>query len=694
MSGTEYLFHKNQEDLSAALVDKMKRLETFWRSSPILNRARRSYFCYYNQYFRGSDGTRTANVGEQGEMVGFSVNHLRNLLQHTMALVLQNRLSFDVQAEATDMEARNACLIGSELLDQGFYAQRIEHQIRSAVELGLIMGTSFLAAEWKPFVKLRGQDADGNPVYSGAPSIKSYTMFEVALEPFKDNFDEQLWVVLRDVKNRYEVSAVYPEFKDKIEDQPPLHELSSIDPMYTSNEDHLALYRAYHRESPSLPGGRYTVFLQDGTVLEDGPNPYVSPDFQTPNGGIPVFCFRPSMKYMSAYGHTIAYELMQSQEILNMLDSSIASNQNAFGVQNIIAVRGSGVKDTDLSGGLKLVEYDYQEGVPNGGAPAVMQLCATPQEIFQYRQSVIGDMEVLSGINSVIRGNPQASLLSGAALAVVATQANVFSSNFEAAYIGLVEDVALWYLYLLARFQTEEDMIALVGAGKMNEVRKFKGVNLLPIRKVKVTVGNPLAKTTAGRMELADKLVSTQMLKDPNDYLDVVRTGNINRPLDEATAQKSYIMAENEQMLRGEVPIVAALDNPQMHMTAHQILLWNPEVRNTPKLRAAVEQHLTDHLNQFEQMATGNPMMMALAMGLPIPMPVPAPDTGIGPNATAPAAPPNGAPTSAIPESDAKAMANQPSASSNLEPTMQNKAVEAMDNAKRSMLTAEGGTPQ
>ena len=696
----QYIFTQDAEALAAALLEKASKLNQFWKSNGLFAKARRAYLNYYNMYYRGTDGTRTVNVGEQGEFIAFSVNHLRNLVQHTMALLLQSRLAFDVQALSTDLNARNACIIGEELLEQSFSEQDVDQAIRRCVELGLVMGTSFMSVEWNAWDRLVGVDSSDRPIYTGTPTVNTFTMFDIVMEPFFDDWHKHQYICVREIKNRWEMSAIYPEKAKELEAQPVISDLQWYDPIYTKDEDHIFVFRAWHKESPALPGGRYTVFAADGTVLEDGPNPYVDPKHHTPGGGIPVFCFRPSIKIASSYGHSIIFELMPIQECLNTLDSAIMTNQNNFAVQNIAIPRQSGISQTDISGGSRILEYEVIEGVPGGGKPEALQLCATPAEVFNYRKMLANELETISGINSVLRGQPQASLLSGAALAVVATQANVFNSNLEASYISMVEGMARFYLYLLYRFQATSDMVSLLGPGKAAEVREFKGQDLEPIRKIRATIGNPLSKTTAGKIELAEKLLQSNQITAP-EYIDVIRTGNLDRPLDFETAQKTYMLSENESLLRGQQPTIAALDNHPDHMKTHQILLFNPDVRNDPVIRQNVENHLMQHADQFEAMATGNPTLLALAIGAPIPMPVPSPASGVGPGAQPapnpgmgqppmPPPPPAGAPHIGKPPM------SKPSKAGNAQPndltqagTMTDKALEAIHGAEQRMVNAD-----
>ena len=631
MSSDAYFFHQSAEELAQELLRRQKKTVTTYMHSGVLNRARRMYNAYYGRYFRGTDGSMLGKAGEQSELVTLSANHLRNIILHTMALLTTNKLSFDCQSEATDVDARNACLLGNSLVDQLFYDDRIEEQVLRTVELGLIMGTAFLSVMWDPTVKLIGKDEQGNPVYSGKPRVRSHSIFDVLQEPFIDNEKDHNWRCLREMVSRWELIAMFPDKEQEIKDLPRITDIQWYDPTYTQDDDHVFLYRAFHRETPALPGGRMTWFCENDVILLDNNSPYVHPTSQSPNGGMPIFSFRPATHYGTAYGHSIIMDMAPLQEALNILDSSILTNQDNFAVQNIIVCKESNISSTDLSGGNKLIEYNVVSDAPNAGKPEVLQLCATPAEVFNYRKELIQNLEILSGINAVLRGQPQASLISGTALALVATQANSFNSVLEANYTRFAEDVAHFLLFIISRFQTTEELVALVGKGKSNEIRRFKGEQLNPIRKVKVILGNPLARTTAGKVEIAEMLTKNQIIKTPAAVLEAIQTGNITQELDNTTAEISYIKFENEALLRGENPPVIGSDTHPQHILEHRTLTFNPDVRADANLIGTVLKHIQDHIDQQETMAIGNPMLLNLVMGAPMPLPTPAPDTRIGP---------------------------------------------------------------
>jgi hypothetical protein len=182
----------------------------------------------------------------------------------------------------------------------------------------------------------------------------------------------------------------------------------------------------------------------------------------------------------------------------------------------------------------------------------------------------------------------------------------------------------------MSKFQKSEDLVALIGKGRSNEIRSFKGDDLAPIRKVKVTMGNPLARTIAGKLELAEKLLASGLIKTPQQFLEVVQTGNLAQVIENETAEIGYIKWENEAFLRGELPQVIATDDHPLHIKEHRSMTFNPDVRKNPQYHGTLLQHLQEHLDQLDMMAAGNPTLLSICLGMPVQLPSPDPSTGVG----------------------------------------------------------------
>lgn len=626
----EYMWTQKTPELVSELLSRFRHNHTYLTGRGLWAKWTKAYNYYYGYHWvDGKNEPGIGRAGEQGEFSTISSNHVRNLVKHRLSLMLQNKISFDSQAINSDVKSRDATLIANAFMDQLFYEKRYEFEFRRLIEIGEYLGTSFGAVLWNPYRKLQDIDGDGIPVWSGEPKVQIFTPMDVLCEPFLTRWDDQQWVVTREIVNRWTLIPIFSKYKQELIDAPQIADLQNFDPFYNPDKDHMFLFRAYHRESPILPGGRYVVFTESADfALIDDINPYVDPDKPTPNGGLPIFCYRPEIVDGSAYGHSPIFDMIPVQEAMNLLDSTILSNQDTFGPQNVVVPRASSMGNTTLDGGLHIIEYDVVEGAPNGGMPMPLNLVQTPSEIFKQRQEYRTELELLSGVNSTLRGQPPPALSSGTAVALVATQANTFNSFTEANMISVFEDMCYFLIHVSRLFWTEEQIVQIVGKSSTYAVKTFKGVDFSPIQRVKVSLGNPLARTTALRIDMARELLSNKAITTAQEYMDIIMTGSITPVIEEETAELAYIRMENEMIMAGEKPLVTGVDNHVEHIRKHRVTLFHPDTRNNPTVLQAGLDHIKDHLDAFDKMSAGNPMLLQVIMGAPITLPQPLPETG------------------------------------------------------------------
>ena len=296
-----------------------------------------------------------------------------------------------------------------------------------------------------------------------------------------------------------------------------------------------------------------------------------------------------------------------------------------------------------MMGGLKIVEYQPQPGIDT--KPSALQLTATPPEIFNHINHLIQQMETISGVNSTIRGNPEASLKSGAALALVTSQSIQFLSSFQQAYTALKESVGTGVIEILKDYADQPRLMSLAGKHNAQYMTEFKGEDISTIERVTVEDSNPIARTTAGKLQIAQDLIANKLVDDPKQYLSVLETGSLE-PLTQGTeSQLMLIDDENERMAQGEALPVVFTDLHYLHIQEHATVLANLEARLNPKVVQAVQAHIQEHINLLKTLdpivagATNQPVLNAGGGG-----PGMAPNTS-GPMASGPsAAGPNGLP--------------------------------------------------
>jgi hypothetical protein len=240
--------------------------------------------------------------------------------------------------------------------------------------------------------------------------------------------------------------------------------------------------------------------------------------------------------------------------------------------------------------------------------------------------------ETLTGVNSVARGNPEASLKTGAALALVQSMALQFMSGLQQSYVALVEDVGTAIIKILQDYATAPRMIAIVGKTNRTELKEFVGDDISKITRVFVDVGNPMGKTIAGKMELAQQMMQYQIIKNPNQLMQVLNTGRLDALTEDLQDELDLIRRENEIITEGEVPPVTVIDDHKQHILEHRKVLQDPDLRKDVALVQRALSHIQDHITQLQ---TADPQLLGL-LG----------QQSLAPQQTP--APPNGSPADAM----------------------------------------------
>jgi hypothetical protein len=310
------------------------------------------------------------------------------------------------------------------------------------------------------------------------------------------------------------------------------------------------------------------------------------------------------------------FDILPIQEALNSLYSTIMTNNNAFGVQNLWVPPGSNISVTTLAGALNVIESEIE--------PKALQLTASSPETFKFIEMLVQTVETLSGINSVARGNPEASLKSGTALALVQSMALQFISGLQQSYVKMMEDVGTAVINILKDFAKTPKIVALVGKNNRTFLKEFTGEEISSISRVIIDVGNPLSRTIAGRVQMAEQLLQMHAIDDPHQYFQVLNTGRLDSMYEGEMIELMLIKSENERLMKGEHVIVSPLDSHKSHILEHKSVLADPDLRKDGNLIKNTFDHIQDHMNALRNT---DPALLQLISEQPLP-PVQPPGAG------------------------------------------------------------------
>lgn len=574
------------KEIGNELIAKKEQYFRYLESSGHLSLLRNSFYHYFKPSL--SKG-HLYKSGQQNEYTNISVNHYRNLIQHMLTLTTTQRPHFEPKATNTDHKSQVQAQLASGLLEYYQRVKKMDRYLKMATELCLVYGEGFVYTGWDPSA---GDSQTRNPTTGGLlkegdVEFEAFGPIDVIRDISKEETQPHSWMMLRKFENKYDLMANYTELAEKLSHLSGMvdrHERINIVESFEKNQvtDNVPIYYFFHEKTPALPEGRIVILADSDIILHDGPLPYRE---------LPVYRIAAAEKTGSIFGYSNSWDCMPLQEALDKLYSTVITNQSSFGVQNILLPKGSDINVSQLSGGLNVIEYDER-----GGKPEALQLTATPPEVFSMIELLKNDQQLISAINSVVRGEPESSLKSGSALALVQSTAIQFSQSLQQSYANLLEDIGTSVINLLRDYASVPRIALIAGKSNRSNMKEFKGDDLNLINRVIVDMGNPLMRTTAGRVNIAEQLIQLNMIKSPEQYLEVLTTGRLEPIYEGELAELNLIRMENEKLAEGSQDIIAlSTDSHNLHILEHGSVLASPESRFNPEIVEATLYHISEH---------------------------------------------------------------------------------------------------
>lgn len=621
----------------------------------------------YNYYFgldpSGVHATsRVLRGGDAGELAEVRVNHSRSLVNTLLNLIVANKLVWQPKAVNIDYDSVRECNLAAAILEYYFSEKHVNKHAVAALEEAIVFAEGFVLLEWD---ETAGDDyaaEDAEPVEGADPLAPSVTKtgdvrftnvspWDVIRDTTKRSWDACDWVIVRQYRNRWDLAKQHPEHAADItsgtnDNKLPFDRKARTD----VTEDDVPVYYFFHKRTAALPNGRESVFLGNKTVLRDTELTYES---------MPLYRVSAGEMVGTPYGYTSFSDILGVQEVMDSLHTSVASNQTTLATQCIAVQEGSDIDPQQLAGGMKVIYYQ-----PGTEPPAALQLLRTPSEVFTHLQNLKKEQELLFGLNSVVRGEPQSGEMSGSALALLQSQALQQSSTIQANYLRFVEGLGTCLLSIIKNRASIPKKIAIVGKNSQFLVTdaEYTGESIGRIRKVQVEIGNPLSQTSAGRIELAKMLMTPMgpdvppLIKSTEQFLQVLQTGRLEPLTQSLNTELLLIKSENESLSRAQfmpqdpmappvdpmtgmpvepqltpdsLPPVLLLDDHKLHMREHRSVLANPEARRNPAVARAVLQHIAEHEKVYMS-APPSTLLMVGQEPPPMPMMPPGPP-GMGP---------------------------------------------------------------
>lgn len=552
-----------------------------------LDKWKRAYLAYYGMSQSGTDSSKLNQAGTNGEEYILKINDFRSLLQSLLTMTTSQRPALQPKAMNTDSKSMNETVLARTVLDYYMTEKHIEEVLKDSAEFALFGGEGFTVLDWNATAGQEyGTDTDtGAVIYDGDLEGKAYHPLDMVRECWGENATRTWWIV-RNFKNKYDLAAKYPDKAAAIlkisESSDFMRRYNNINYNSQTDADHVPVYTFYHEKTEAVPNGRMTKFIGADIEISDGPLPFKK---------VPVYRIAAANWHGTPFGYTVAYDLLGITTNLDALNSIVATNQMNYGLQNVLLPRGGEYNVYALAQGLNGIEYD-----PKIGKPEPLNLLQTPKEILENIARLEKKQETLSGVNQVARGDIDRDL-SGAALALIASQAVQFNNGLQGSYNYLCESVGTGIIEILQEYATTPRIASIAGKSNRARVQEFKGTDLAGINRVSCEQVNPVSKTAAGRLTMAQDMMKAGLIKTVQQYFEVVMTGALDSLYEHETSQILMIRSENEDLSDGKGHVAVLTDDHVMHAKEHATVLDSPEARRNPAIVSAVTKAIQEHLN-------------------------------------------------------------------------------------------------
>jgi hypothetical protein len=583
----EYFAEKDASEIGACIIDRKNKYYQHMDERGFLGLLRRMYI----KYFRGLvHKGQILEDGEQGEFSILYVNQLRNILRNIFTLATNTPPYYEPQASNSDYSSQAVTILAKGLLDYYSKVKNMSRHIKIAAENAICYGEGFIITEWDTWA---GDDyipdEEGNLIKEGDIKYSHATPIDM-IRDISAKGSDQNWYIYRKFVNKRELARRFPEKSEQIKNSSYAPDRDYLDVIMetgkSEDSDYIPIYTLYHERTENVPNGRLTTCLESGDVLFDSPLPYKS---------IPITRITTGNIDESIFGYTVGFDLLPIQEMIDVLVSTVATNQKNLGVIDILVPAGSNMKMTQIAPGMNT--FNYQ---PNGTAkPEVFEKLKTATEIFSFIKDLVVYMEQISGINAAVRGNPPPGLTAGVSIALLSSNAIQFSQTYEESYAQANEDVATKTVELLQTFAETERVIEIVGKFDSVLTKSFKAEDLDGIQRVTVSMGNPMTRTTAGRLNLVAELQKLGFITSPEQYMQVLETGRYEPSFEAARMENLTIRQENEKLMEASNKGVVAFltDKHLQHINEHKGVLASTSARENPEVVRIVLAHIQEHLD-------------------------------------------------------------------------------------------------
>lgn len=273
--------------------------------------------------------------------------------------------------------------------------------------------------------------------------------------------------------------------------------------------------------------GNRVAQYYEGMPYEHGKYPYAKIDHI------------PSGKY---YSDSTIIDLIPLQKELNRTRSQIVENKNRMAKMQLLAAKGSVDPKLITSEPGLVIQY-----TPGFDPPRPLELNPLPAYVTQELDRILQDFNDISGQHEVSKGQAPPGVTAATAISYLQEQDESMLSHTYDSVEEAIEKIAFMTLALAKQYWTVPKEVKITSADGTFDVLSFNASDLKSSADIKVESGSSLPTSKAARISMIMDMMKMGFI-NPNDGLEVLDMGGLNKITDKIKVDKRQAQRENLKM--------------------------------------------------------------------------------------------------------------------------------------------------
>lgn len=522
------------------------------------------------------------------------INHLYDITEQRVSKLSRYKPAFDVFPANAEQSDRDNARVMKLALQALVRREMFDFLLQGAERWSAVFGETLVDVDWEE----DAGDRKGPNTYErvGDVGIRLREPWTWLPEP-KRSRDQITWGVqifeilhVEEARKKYKAPKLEPDQNDYIfKFNQGLHE---------KRTDEVVIYRVIQKPCMYMPDGNMTYIANDTVIDIKDKYPYSHNDFPFEwhtDIDVPGRLFP-----LSFYQH-----LKPIQNIHNRLSSIITRNILITGHPHVLMPKGA-AKIEAFANTTTAIEY-------NGPIePKVVTWSSVPPEMFSFRDQVAQELNQVSGVQGVTRGQPPSNTRAASMLRFYEEQEEQRASTQILKHNELIRRVLYKAASIIGDYYPKTGdarLRRIVGEENQYLLEAFKAAKISSEYDIVIQNSTGFSESMAGRMEEVQMLLQMSPgILSPEQVADVLELKNPQKAYDISTNAIKLAQFENERFLAGkEVPEPTSYQDLVTHWRTHLIMMNAPDWLQVPEdRRRQAELHVQATEMLMEEKAKAN----------------------------------------------------------------------------------------